>query len=369
MTPVAAQENLIIVIIDGLRWQEVFQGIDPFNAPKDVATNKNLVLNKFWDSDPKKSRAKIFPFFWNTVVSQGQIWGNRDIGNKVSVKNPYKFSFPGYSEIFCGFVDNKINTNDYGNNPHVNVLEFLNSLPQYKDKVAVFTAWDGFIRILNVSRSKLYIKAGTDLYGDANPDAEQQLLNTLKSNSYIYTYDQNKMLDQYTFYGAFDYLKKNKPKVLFIGLAEVDNFGHKFDYSAYITSAKQDDKWLSDLWNFIQNDSFYKNNTTLFITTDHGRGIKDNWPYHWTDVPRSEETWFAVIGPKIAANGEVNLSRNIYSGQLASTYAKILGFNFTVPNTVVMLPILDIFKKNISNPAFPRPLPITIPKIMTINKK
>ena len=128
--PVTAQklktENLLIVTTDGLRWKEVFNG-----AEWDLLTDKrynstdSLTLGKmFWDSATEERRKKLMPFFWSTIAMHGQLYGNRELGNKMNVKNKYRFSYPGYNEIFTGYPDSLINTNDFPPNPNENVLEF-----------------------------------------------------------------------------------------------------------------------------------------------------------------------------------------------------------------------------------------------------
>ena len=80
----------------------------------------------------------------------------------------------------------------------------------------------------------------------------------------------------------------------------------------------------------IQADPFYKNNTTLLITCDHGRGEVplDSWRDHGAKVAGSEQTWFAVIGPDTAPMGEMKLPVTTYHKQLAQTMAQLLGLDF-----------------------------------------
>ena len=97
-------ENLVIVTLDGMRWQEVFGGADSA-----LLKNKNFTRDsagtssKFWNDDVEKRRKNLFPFLWSTVVSKGQLYGNRWNGNDVNNANRYKFSYPGYNEIFTGY--------------------------------------------------------------------------------------------------------------------------------------------------------------------------------------------------------------------------------------------------------------------------
>src|ERR1700759_3002968 len=96
-------ENIIIVTLDGMRWQEIFGGVDSslLNNPK-YTHEKKRITQALWDEDAGERRKKLLPFLWTTVAQHGQLYGNRNIGNEVNNANPYWFSYPGYNEIFTG---------------------------------------------------------------------------------------------------------------------------------------------------------------------------------------------------------------------------------------------------------------------------
>lgn len=123
-----ATENIIIITIDGFRWQEVFKGMDSAiaNNSKYNQGDSGYIFKNYWSNDEKERRKKLFPFLWSTLVNNGQLFGNRTLGSKVDNANPYWFSYPGYNEIMTGYADTAVNSNDYPANPHVSVLEFLN---------------------------------------------------------------------------------------------------------------------------------------------------------------------------------------------------------------------------------------------------
>jgi len=89
---------------------------------------------------------------------------------------------------------------------------------------------------------------------------------------------------------------------------------------------------IEELWYFVQTSAFYRNKTTFIITTDHGRGNKsDTWYKHGILTKGSGETWFAVMGPDIPADGEIKTSQQAYQKQIASTIAQILDVQFNSP--------------------------------------
>ena len=125
-----------------------------------------------------------------------------------------------------------------------------------------------------------------------------------------------------------------------------DEWAHHGDYRSYLDAANQVDKWIQEIWNFVQNDPQYKNKTTLFITVDHGRGdkIKSQWRDHGADIEGASQIWFAAMGPEIAPKGEIKTDSQFYQKQFAQTIAKILGYNFTT-NHPVDSEVKEIFEK------------------------
>ncbi len=327
-------ENIIIVTTDGFRWQEVFKGMDASIAknPKFNQDDSAGIFKKYWAETEQIRRTKLMPFLWNTIAAQGQIYGNRSLGCKVNVSNPYWFSYPGYSELFCGFVDTAINKNDYPANPNTNILEFINKLDGYKGKVAAYCAWDVFDRILNEKRSGFPVICGNDDCGGLEPDQDQRTINKLKKDTYNPFGEE--AFDVFTHYAAMAELRLNKPKVLYISYGETDEWAHAGRYKDYLDAAHTVDNWLKDIWNFIQNSNIYKDKTLLIITVDHGRGLKDKWTSHNSKIAESDQIWFGIIGPQIPAKGEITTNIQLYQKQWTQTIADFLGLNFKCEHPV-----------------------------------
>jgi hypothetical protein len=330
-------ENIIIITTDGYRWQELFKGMDSAiaNNPKYHHGDSSYIFEKYWSNDENERRKKLMPFFWNTIVNHGQIYGNRKFDNKVNNANPHWFSYPGYSEIMTGFGDSTIDSNEYPPNPHVTVLEFLNHQPKFKNKVVAFGAWDAFDRILNQQRSGIPVFSAFDTIGGKNPNANEKLINAMMQDSYR-PFDNAECLDVFTHYAALEYLKTRKPKVLYISYGETDEWAHHGYYRSYLDAAHLFDQWIKQIWNFIQSDPQYKNNTALFITTDHGRGDinKEEWTSHGSKIQDAYQIWFAAMGPGIPATGEQKNSVQLYQQQFAQTIAKLLGYIYKAKHPI-----------------------------------
>ncbi len=349
---IAQTENIVVVTLDGMRWQEVFGGADSIllrnkNYTKDSAGTSK----KFWNADLNERRKKLFPFLWNVIGSNGQLHGNRNYESKVDNANPYKFSYPGYNEIFTGYPDTAVNSNDKILNKNTNVLEFLNQQKEYAGKVAAFSTWDVFPYILNKWRSGIYVNSDVDTL-----KFKGENLKLINDMQFLTAKPLDVRLDIITYLAAREYMKTYQPKVLYIAFDETDDFAHDGQYDQYLKSANAEDAMIADLWNYIQSNPQYSNKTTLIVTCDHGRGDikKDDWKHHGQKIAEAGQIWIAAMGPDTRPMGEIKTPEQLYQKQLAATFARFLGYNFTANHPVaepinLLLPIHKIFKTEKNN--------------------
>src|SRR5256886_7041532 len=118
--------NVVLIVSDGLRWQEIFTGADPslLNEKNGGIWDKERDLRReFWRVDADARRQALFPFLWTTVATRGQIFGNQAKGSIARVTNGLAFSYPGYNEMLTGRADPRINSNQFGPNPNPTVLD------------------------------------------------------------------------------------------------------------------------------------------------------------------------------------------------------------------------------------------------------
>lgn len=324
------EPKVILITLDGFRWQELFNGADP-NIIRNVeyVSDTAALINDFWRDDKILRRKALLPFFWDVMAREGQLYGNRDQDNKVNLTNQMWFSYPGYSEILCGFADDvHIRSNDKTNNPNETVLEYINNKPGFNGNTAAFTSWDVFPYIINQERSHIPVNAG---YTPVEKpfSAEDRLINQLQKQTPVLW--NSVRLDAFTFHLALSYIKNAKPKLLYISFGETDDFAHEGDYDQYLYSANRTDAFIREIWNTIQADPFYKNQTTMILTTDHGRGIDpEGWKHHGkSSVANSDEVWMAFLGVGVAPKGEIKKRMQIHSNQIAATIAALLGYEYT----------------------------------------
>lgn len=320
--------NLIIITIDGFRWQEIFSGADESLISNTTYTPDTALMKMmYWADDEKERRQKLMPFFWNVLANKGQLYGNRHFNNKVNTANIYSFSYPGYNEIFTGNTDILIANNKKKNNSNLNVLEYLNSKEVFKGKVVAFTSWDVFPYILNEERNGMLINSGYENREEQNSSATQVLINKVQSDA-VFNKGGTRH-DQLTFLTAKEYMQQHHPKVIMLGLGETDEYAHRGRYDLYLQQANQIDRMLAELWYWIQTTPGYKDNTSFLITTDHGRGKLDkNWTSHSTFIRGSSQTWMAMIGPGIEPLGEIKEDQQLYQQQIANIIAGLVGEEF-----------------------------------------
>ncbi len=311
-------ENIILVTLDGVRWQEVFGGVDMEVIEDERFTNDPEFLTQtYWREQRSERRRALFPFLSSVIEDQGILIGDRDQESYIEVTNNRWFSYPGYNEILTGKADPRIDSNDKIWNPNVTFLETLNELEEFHDRVLAFGSWDVFPYIINSQRSGVPVNAGFATASNATT-AESQFLNELSAEAPRLW--ATVRVDFLTNGYAMDALKSHNPRVIYIAYGETDDFAHDGNYDRYIDAAHRTDLMLSKLWQWVQSTPSYRDRTTLIITTDHGRGsTPDSWKGHSNVAAQDKQDvesapdglqdanqiWLAAIGPCIKPAGLV----------------------------------------------------------------
>jgi hypothetical protein len=343
--PAPKTQNVIVVTLDGFRFQEFFGGADEQLMNKQFGGVKDLdgLRKRYWRDTPDERRTVLLPFFWNTIAKKGQIFGDRSRKAPTRLTNGHKFSYPGYSEIFCGFADPGITSNAKKPNPNLSVLEFLNDKPAYKGKVAAFCTWDVFPFIFRSERNGLKVHTDWKPIDDAPLTDRQRAMNETLPKLPRYWPDNG--FDVISMEYAREHLLRHKPRVMYLGLGESDEWGHGRRYDLYLDSAHNADRYLSELWQTLQKMPEYKDKTSLIITTDHGRGdTRVDWTDHGKKVPLAEFIWIAVLGPDTPALG-VRENIETTQSQVAATIAQLLGEDFVAASPKVAAPLEGVRAK------------------------
>lgn len=321
--------NVVLIVCDGLRWQEVFLGPEHALMNKKYgAVNDVAALRKdFWRDTPAEGRSALLPFFWTIIAQQGQLFGNQTKGSVARVTNGLKFSYPGYNEMLTGRADPRVDSNDPRPNPNVTVFEWLAQQPEFRGRVAAFATWGVFDAIFNRERAGIYVFSGWEPHAARANTPRQALLGELYRTTTRLWNDNS--YDSLMHAAVKEYLQAERPRVLFVGYGETDEWAHSGRYDLVLQSAHQFDKFVADLWDTLQAMPEYRDQTTFIITADHGRGSGlEKWRDHGRKVAGAENIWLAVLGPDTTAFGERAKTPPITQSQIAATIAALLGQDF-----------------------------------------
>lgn len=324
--------NIVLITIDGLRWQEVFRGADPdLMANESYVENAGQLRETFWHDEIEQRRRLLMPFLWQVIGSEGQLYGNRAYGCEARVSNGMWFSYPGYSELLVGYPDDeRITSNDPIDNPNVTVLETIHALPQFRGRVAGAAMWDPIGNAVNETRSGIPMRTSVESLGSypgaALPAFVAEAGGIFSSTPWHHTRDS--FLDHVTFNNTLDLVEEMKPRVLYMALGTPDEDAHHGYYEGYLQSIRRTDEYIRRLWETLEAMPEYAGRTSYLITVDHGRGLGEQWTDHGTETPHSDEVWFALLGPQVQAKGEVRESCQLTSAQVASTLAALLGLPY-----------------------------------------
>jgi hypothetical protein len=340
--------NVLLVTIDGLRWQEVFGGADAMLLNKaDGGVPDNTIeelRREFWDDSAETRRKKLMPFFWGTVAAQGQVFGNRALGSEASVLNTEWVSYPGYNELLSGRADPVIVGNTPIPNPNVTVLEWLHQKPGYAGRVAACAEWRVFTAILNVGRSRfpVWVTRQHSPAGTATP----RLLELEQLMDDIPTFAADEHFDAFVYRAAVELFDTRRPRVFLLALGEPDAWAHQRRYDRYLASIQHCDRFVRQLWEKLQALPEYRGTTTLLLSPDHGRGVESSdWTSHGKKVPRANETWFAAYGPDTPARGERRDTAPVHQAQIAATLAALLGEDFRAAFPDAAAPIAEVIQR------------------------
>jgi len=327
--PMDEGDRVILITLDGARHQEMFGGLNADILQSTLKDGQKIeaqpVYARFWADTPDARRKKLMPFFWGTLMaSHGSIAGNRALGSVVQLTNTHWFSYPGYAEILLGEAhDDTIKSNDPIRNPYPTVLETLRSqLRLPRDRVATFASWGVFNAIAEHEPGATHIDAGSEAAAPDDP-ALRELVALQRETLPPWG---GTRFDIYTFKLAMAHLAAKRPRVVYIAFDETDDWAHDGRYDRLLDAYARTDRYLEQLWTWLQSQPDYRGRTHLLITTDHGRGrTTADWKNHGASTSGADEVWMAFISPRLTQRGEWRDHPPLRTNQVAATMASWLG--------------------------------------------
>ena len=346
---IAAQrktENVVLITLDGARWQEIFGGMDVELYRKiDTDAEKKQVFKTFSAETPEQRREKLMPFFWQVwLKNHGSIAGNKLLKSEALTTNNLLFSYPGYSEIMTGEArDDSIKSNSFVQNRFPTFLQFLQTKMKLSaNQVASFASWRTMKAIVTSKPDAFLTNAGYEAYESKN--RETQAISRAQFETLLPS--ENVRHDFYTFRLAMAHLKKHRPRVLHISFGETDTWAHARRYDLVLKALNRTDAYFRELWRFLETDRQYRGKTTIVVTVDHGRGSTEkDWNSHNAKIAEARNIWIAFISPDSGLRGEWRDANPIYQNQIAATICRVLGFDYSEQNPSAGKPISQFFAK------------------------
>jgi hypothetical protein len=280
--------NLFVVVIDGIRDREGF-GYD-FGA----GVNDHPYL----------------PFCWNTLKPQGTTF--------MEMYNVFHTTTsPGHQTILTGEWQMFPN---YG-------------LQSYPHQTRAFspTIFECARKELGTPKSMTWCVVGKLNCVETDWSVHPAYGESYGANMLVEPLEIVPQTDSLTVDALMEIIDADHPSLVLVNLKGVDEAGHRGTFREYLQSILYADRAVERIWERLTSDPYYLNNTTMILTTDHGRhdpGIggpfKSGYRSHGGICHGCKHTFALVVGPDTPVDVEV--SRRTYQVDIAPTVGELYGF-------------------------------------------
>lgn len=313
--------NVILVMWDGVRVEEFFDGVDPKLDGQDTA--------------------EIFPYLWGELAPSGVVFGRGETAMVVS--NPMNISLPAYHSIMGGRQLGCLTNNCPRISEETFPERFIRELGLARLEVATIASWGKMPLAVEHVEGSTFVNAGISPLADGADDEELKTLNREQEidpppwkgvptvpppwEGYSPELDTTRW-DKYTFRHAMRYIQLHQPRFLFISLNDSDDLAHRNLYKTYLETLRQYDRGLRELVTLLEKMGDYGKRTCLLVTTDHGRGKDAYWTEHGPHIPSSRYAWF--YGKTPFTGGGIAKQRGHYShADIRPTIERLFGLSPT----------------------------------------
>lgn len=317
----AASGRIVLVTIDGVRAEDVFDGADPSLRPR---------------SNVEKLRRPeaVMPRTHHLVATRGVALGaDRSGCGAVHTASGANVSLPGYLEIFTGRRTRcRDNNCDRITSPTV-----LDEAVHGGLTVASIGSWEILDRAVSnrsfpVTRASgadpsvpMLVAEGTQRWPESRPIADDALEQLVFAGERAEAFPGHGRYrpDPLTMAIALEYLRTAQPAILHVGLGDPDEYGHRNDYPAYLSSLGQADAFIGKIADTLDGMGELGARTTVIVTTDHGRNR--DFQHHGAYSLTSARTFVLAFGGHVAARGVACPARDITLADIAPTIRVLTG--------------------------------------------
>lgn len=316
--PEQQPSTLVLITLDGVRWQEVFEGVEP---------------SRLGDaSDRRYADGPLLPTLRRLLRGDGAVIGGAHGSSEFRVSGPSYLSLPGYTQLFTGRSESTCRDNAC---PRTDVPTLTDAVGRDfgPGHAFVISSWPDLERAAASDPAQAWVSAGRS-GGAGRRELMQRGLATeilgAETTSPAPGYGDYRP-DVHTQRIAYAALSRSRPRLLFVGLGDPDEHAHRGDYASYLRSLQHIDAWLGRMLALGERLTRGGHPVTFFVTTDHGRG--PNFTDH-AGSPSAEKIWLVASGAGIRAQGRVATQREL--SDLAPTAAWLLGVDLPQATGSVM---------------------------------
>jgi len=296
-------EIVVVMTWDGVRWQEIINGIDPSLANKSIRQQFE-----------GREASSLLPHLHRIARSGSVLLGGEAALMRAS--SPSTVSLPGYSEIFSGRTPTCTN-NDCGHTKQDTLLDqWRTSRPSAK--LAVITSWERIPRVAAKDPSSIDISAGRLFVQGRNAFCDAPglcgLLDDARNLS-PWPGGEDYRPDRATAAVALAYLRAHQPQFAFVGLGDTDEYAHHGDYAGYLRALQYADEVLGAVHHWLLEKERQGHRTLLIVTADHGRA---SGFFQHTRAPEAARVWALISGSGVTARARP-LTTNARLADIAPT--------------------------------------------------
>jgi hypothetical protein len=310
---------VVLVVLDGVRWQEVFNGVDP-----EIARRQGMAREEWVDAET------LMPTLHRVLIARGVAVGAPGEGPEMRATGPNYVSLPGYTEILTGRPPTHCSDNYCPQARETTLPDELARMPTNTAgsdvDAAVIASWESLERAATSGGTSVLVSAGRHhgrgLELMRTDGTERQLLDA-GARASCAPGEADFRPDRFTAAIALRLLETRAPRFLFMGLGEPDEYAHQDNYRAYLDSLRAADRALAHLVDTLGRMGERGEKTTVFVTTDHGRS--NAFRDHGGFAPESGRVWLVASGAGIEEKGFVRSSVPHRLADIAPTMRVLLG--------------------------------------------
>ena len=309
---VLASRTVVLVAIDGVRWQDVFGGVDA-----------RLAAKKGLRADERIDAAHLVPNLHRLMTTDGAAIGAPSSAKPMRASGPNFVSLPGYMEMLTGRRDTGCLSNRCGDVRHSTIVD---EVAEHGGLAAAVASWPGILHAVSSARGRVAMSIGLtggDNLSDFESDFDTAAL--LRDDDWAPPRHAARDFrsDLSTGSIACSYLESHRPTFLFVGLGETDAYAHQGSYRGYLRALHQADAIVGRIADEVAVLTASGHPSTLIVTTDHGRSYA--FATHGGSNPESARVWLVAMGAGIEARGATSSAVPRHLSDVSQTVRRMLG--------------------------------------------